>query len=306
MATAELDAATQAEILRDAYRDCHAVARSAARNFYYAFLILPKRQRLAMCALYTYLRRTDDIGDGDGSVDRRREALVDWRIKLSEALDGAEPEERWWLALADTVKRFGIPSDHLQQVIDGVESDLVVSRYETFDELYRYCYRVASVVGLSCIRIWEATDPRAELPAEHCGIAFQLTNIIRDIVEDRERGRIYLPGEDLRRFDLEEDQLLDPAARSKVVELIRFQIDRAQRYYDRGEALQEFLPPSGRAVFRVLVDIYRGLLRKIERHPEAVLDRRVRLHPAKKIAALASAWPKRYFAWPAVARSRPV
>lgn len=290
--------------LQAAYRDCHAIARKAARNFYYAFLILPKHQRLAMCALYTFMRFTDDIGDGTMSVERRRESLADWRTQLAAALEGVPLPERWWFALADTAKRFAIPPELLCEVIDGVESDLTVSRYESFDDLYRYCYRVASAVGLSCIRVWGATDPRADLPAEHCGIAFQLTNIIRDIVEDHERGRVYLPADELDRFGLTAETLLDAGCRKEAVELVRFQIERAHHYYDRAEILHDDLPASGKAVFRVLVDIYRGLLRKIERRPAAVFEKRVRLHSMTKVAALASAWPRRYLSLPVSHRDR--
>lgn len=302
-----------ADALEAAYADCQAIARSTARNFYYAFLILPKPQRQAMCALYAFMRQIDDIGDGDAwapdddgargtetpaSSPDRKQRLDDWRKQLDDTLAGREPAQRWWLALADSVERFAIEPAYLHDAIDGVASDLGSVRFQTFDELYRYCFRVASAVGLACVRIWGARDPRADVPAEHCGIAFQLTNIIRDVAEDRARGRIYLPIDDLDRFGIDADHLFDPATRQQFIAMLRFQIARAHGYYDRAAALRDYLPPSGRAAFRGLVDIYRGLLRKIERRPEAVFDSRVALHPMRKMAFLAGAWPERFFSLP--------
>jgi phytoene synthase len=294
MASAAIAAHAPDFALLDAYRDCQLVARRSAKNFYYSFLVLSADQRRAMCALYTFLRRLDDLGDSDEPVDDRRRALADWRLKLSAILGGAlvDPNDRWWLALADTVERYGIPHGLLHAALDGVESDLDVTDYARFADLYRYCYRVASAVGLCCIRIWGAADRRADQFAEWCGIAFQLTNIIRDIAEDHARGRIYLPGEDLARFGVTRDDLVVPSP--AVLELLHFEIARANDYYRRAAPLIHFLPPDGRAILSAMVRIYGGLLRRIERDPLAVLRRRVALSAMEKLAITLRALPHRF------------
>ncbi|MFO0945407.1 MAG: squalene/phytoene synthase family protein [Planctomycetota bacterium] len=179
-----------------AYRQCSEIARKQARNFYYSFLVLPRSQRRAMCALYAFMRLTDDLGDNDAPRDARREWLAHWRQTLDRVLNGEETDGLWWPALADTVNTHRIPREFLHAVIDGVESDLDVCRYQTFTDLYQYCYQVASVVGLSCVRIWGTTRRRDsrqivryrvsvdERPSGHRG---RLS-----------RGRIYLPADDQR------------------------------------------------------------------------------------------------------------
>ncbi|HEY2895309.1 MAG TPA: phytoene/squalene synthase family protein, partial [Pirellulales bacterium] len=181
------------------YAHCRRIARRSASSFYYSFLLLPKPKRQAMCALYAFLRRTDDLGDSAAPAAERRGALVDWRHALVECQAGiyADPILP---ALAHTVRTFSIPLEYLHAVIDGIETDLEPVAYESFDQLEEYCYRVASVVGLACLRIWGSIHPSAERPARQCGIAFQLTNILRDLGEDAARGRVYLPREDMDRF----------------------------------------------------------------------------------------------------------
>lgn len=278
------------------YADCERIARKTAKNFYYAFLVLPKQERLSMCALYSFMRKTDDLGDNDLPIEERRRHLAQWREKLNQTLAGEHPPISWQHALADTCRRYSIPPALLHATIDGVESDLDRSRYETFDELYRYCYHVASVVGMASIRIWGVTNPEADRPAEWCGIAFQLTNILRDVVEDYQNGRIYLPLEDLRRFGVAEEELAGPLPSPAFEELMRFEIARAHEHYDRGMALLHELPAPGRAVFQVMVDLYRGLLRKIERRPAAVLKGRVALSYSHKMAMVLKALPTRFLA----------
>ena len=186
------------------YEYCRCVARSRAKNFYYSFLLLTRQQRKAMCAIYAFMRRCDDLSDEPGAS---RQALEQWRGELVQSLDGRMAEHPLWPAFCHTVRRFGIPSEYFHEMIDGVVGDLEPRRFQTFAELYRYCYQVASVVGLTCIHIF-GFDTKTALPlAEKCGVAFQLTNILRDIREDLERGRIYLPGEDLERFQVTEADL---------------------------------------------------------------------------------------------------
>lgn len=284
--------------LAAAYADCHRLARATAKNFYYSFLLLPRPQRLAMCALYAFMRKTDDLGDDEGpSPEERRVALVDWRQTLDAVV--ADPDAApaaWWLALRDTLQTYQIPTDLLHAVIDGVESDLEVTHYTTADDLYHYCYNVASAVGLACIRIWGCHDPAALEPAEHCGQAFQLTNILRDIAEDKSRQRLYLAQEDLERFGVAEEDLVSGSANlPAVLELLRFYIAKANHYYHSARRLEALLPMPGRAVWLAMMDIYGGLLHKIERDPLAVLHRRVSLSAFAKLAILAGHWPKTLF-----------
>ena len=181
--------------IEQSYQYCLQVARSRAKNFYYSFVLLSAQQRKAMCAIYAFMRYCDDLSDEPGAS---RTAVDHWRADMEEALQGRFADHPLWPAFHHAVRRFGIPHEYFRQMIDGISSDLEPRRLETFDELYKYCYQVASVVGLTIIHIF-GFDTRSALPlAEKCGVAFQLTNILRDIREDAERGRIYLPAEDLR------------------------------------------------------------------------------------------------------------
>ncbi|QDU63731.1 All-trans-phytoene synthase [Planctomycetes bacterium Pan216] len=273
--------------LAASYADCQRLAKRSARNFYYSFLVLPKPQRLSMCALYAFLRKTDDLGDSEESVESKRAKLQHWRFQFDKAMAGEIPEICWWRAFVDTVQKYQIPRAYFDHVIDGVMDDLVKTRYASFGELYQYCYKVASVVGLSCLRIWGATDEEAALPAEWCGIAFQLTNVLRDVVEDKQRDRVYLPQDELIRFGVAEEELEGPRASEAFVEMMRFQVARAEDYYARSEVLFDHLPGDAHAVLRVMRDVYHGLLGKIARDPSQVLSRRVSLSPARKIAIVA-------------------
>lgn len=282
------------DVLPAAYEQCRKIARRTAGNFYYSFLVLPRTQRLAMCALYTFFRFTDDLGDEPAPLKDRRDALVAWRAMLDRALQGRMGAEGWWFALADTVRKFEIPGRLLHDVIDGVSADLDTTRYASFTELYHYCFRVASAVGLACIRIWGVQDPRAELPAEWCGLAFQLTNILRDIAEDFRRGRVYIPSDELARFGVTDSDLARGQINTQLEALIRFQAERAHDYYRRAATLSSFLPPAGRAVFRIMTDTYRGLLLRIQHRPAIVFERRVSLSAAQKALIVLRALPSRF------------
>lgn len=290
---------TREEVLQHSYRHCQQIAKRTGRNFYYSFLVLPARQRQAMCALYTFMRKTDDLGDADLPPEQRRVLLQQWRNDLRDALANDPMElaqtEPMWPAFADTVNRYGIDPEHLYAVLDGCEADLDVIRYQTFDELQKYCYQVASAVGLSCIRIWGVKDRAADLPAEKCGLAFQLTNIVRDVAEDYQRGRIYLPQEDLKRFSVTEEDLLQRPVADNVVSLLRFELNRAEGFYREAEELFNYLPPAGQAVQRAMINIYHGLHRQITKDPAAVFQRRVSLSATRKLALAASALPLRFF-----------
>jgi phytoene synthase len=279
--------------LGGSYAYCERLARREARNFYPAFRLLPTDQRRALCALYAFLRIADDLADGTGSLDSRREPLARWREQFHDALAG-HYRHPLHPALRDTLARFSVPPAYLEAVLDGVAMDLDTQRYATFDDLYSYCYRVASAVGLACIHVWGFTDPRALVHAEAAGIAFQLTNILRDLSEDAARDRIYLPAEDLTRFGYDADRLRRGVRDDAFHALMRFEVERARDYYARAAPLAELLRPAGRAVFLVLSRTYAGLLDAIVRRDYDVFSRRVRLGRLHKLWLAASALPVRW------------
>ncbi|HVK13923.1 MAG TPA: squalene/phytoene synthase family protein [Gemmataceae bacterium] len=273
------------------YRHCQLLTRRAAANFYPAFLILPRLQQRAMMALYAYARLTDDLADEPGDVEVKARELRHWRARLSAALAGG-PSDPIHPALADAVWRFRIPPQFLFDVIDGVETDLRPTSFDSFDDLVGYCYRVAGAVGLACIHIWGFQGPTAESDAEAAGIAFQLTNILRDLAEDRANGRVYLPADELRRFGC--DPTAWRADCPRFAELMRFQVARARSYFARGRRLNDALPPAGRAVFGALLGIYEGILNEIEARRFDVFAERVRLRRRQKAALMLRALPVRW------------
>ncbi|HVS34420.1 MAG TPA: squalene synthase HpnC, partial [Gemmataceae bacterium] len=212
--------------LARSYAYCERLARREAGNFYHAFRLLPAGQRRAMSALYSFLRVADDLADGPGTPQDKRGLLEDWRRRLNEAVRGVYSHPLY-PALHHAVRRFSVPPQYLHAVLDGVEMDLAVSRYETFADLYPYCHRVASAVGLACIHIWGYRDERAKTYAEAAGLALQLTNILRDLAEDAGRDRIYLPREDLKRFGYGEDDLKAGVRDDRLRALMRFEAERA-------------------------------------------------------------------------------
>lgn len=271
------------------YAHCRTLARRAATNFYLSFFTLPRAKRQAMYALYAFLRRTDDLGDNPGPLESRRAALVRWRLSLERSLAG-EFDSLLHPALADTVARYEIPPEYLFAAIDGVEMDLAGGQYETFDDLCRYCHKVASVVGLACIHIWGFRGPEALEPARKCGIAFQLTNILRDLKEDAANGRVYLPQQDLRRFNYSIDDLRQGVRDVRFTSLMQFEIERTESLYREGAELPRWLEPDGRKVFTAMVGIYRGLLDEIKRRDGDVFSCRVRLSTWRKLRIAGNAW----------------
>jgi phytoene synthase len=281
--------------LADSYRYCEAVARREAANFYPAFRVLPRSQRLAMCALYTFLRIADDCGDDDAPLDRKTQKLEAWRQGLHAAVGGrfTHPSHP---ALTDTVREYAIPVQYLDDVVDGVAMDLGPVRYETWEQLRVYCYRVASAVGLACIHIWGFTDANARFHAEQAGYAFQLTNILRDLKEDAERGRIYLPAGDMRRFAYGPDDLHAGIRNQAFRDLMHFEIARAREFYDAGLKLAPFLAAPGRAVFLMMARTYRQLLHEIEARDYDVFSGRVRVSAWQKLRFALGVLPVR-FGW---------
>jgi phytoene synthase len=269
------------------YEYCRRVARRRAKNFYYSFVLLSRPQRNAMCAIYAFMRYCDDLSDEPGAT---RAAIDRWRAEMEEALAGRFSSHPVWPAFYHTVRRFGIPPQYFREMIDGVLSDLEPRRFETFEQLYRYCYQVASVVGLTIIHIF-GFDTRSALPlAEKCGVAFQLTNILRDIREDAERGRIYLPAEDLRRFGVSEDDLCAGRRGEPFLRLMAFESERARAYYNDSRPLLDLIHPRSRASLWALIAIYSRLLERIEQGNFDVFRHRVRL----------PLWEKSWIVWRAL------
>lgn len=272
---------------------CERLARRAAANFYHAFRLLPPQERRAMCALYAFMRVADDAADEPGPTSAKREALEAWRCQLGDALAG-NYRHPLHPALHATLLRYDIPRTHLDDVLDGVGMDLDTDRYATFSNLYPYCYRVASAVGLACVRVWGARGEDAVPFAEAAGIAFQLTNILRDLAEDAALGRVYIPQEDLQRFDYGEEDLLAGRRDDRFRELMRFEAARAYSYYEAAEPLTGLLAAPGRAVFLVMMRTYRGLLDEIVRRDFDVFSGRVRLSNLHKLWLAARALPVRW------------
>ncbi len=282
-----------------AYAACETIARREAKNFYYAFRALPKPKRAAVCAVYAFMRHADDLADDEQLP--REERLIQSQCWLGEwhaAAAGEPTDNHVFIALRDTQQRFGISTELLDQLVQGTMLDLTapttgteIATYPTFEDLYRYCYLVASVVGLVCIRIFGYTDSRAEALAEQTGIAFQLTNILRDVREDTERGRVYLPLEDLKQFHLTLDQFTTRRADQPVTlderGLMAMEAGRAREYYRAADSLVPLISPDSRAALWVLVTIYRRLLQRIENAHYEVFARRVSVPTGEKLWILA-------------------
>jgi phytoene synthase len=266
------------------------LARRSGSNFYYAFLFLPRRKREAMYALYAFCRTVDDAVDqGGGSPGDQRRVLAEWRAELRRAYLG-RPTQPIAVRLAEVIRDFPIPREHLEAILDGVEMDIDKRRYATFEELYEYCYRVAAAVGLASIEIFGYSDLRARDYAVNLGIALQVTNILRDLRTDAERGRIYLPLDELRRFGYSEDDLLRGRYTQAYFELMRFQADRTHAYY---RAARAALPRADRrrlAAAEIMGVIYRALLRAIEARRFRVFERRIRLSTPRRLALAAGVY----------------
>jgi phytoene synthase len=281
-----------------AYSVCRSIARAAAKNFYYGFMVLPRRKRNALSAVYAFMRRCDDIAD-DGTLSPydRQVKLAEWLDKAHRALAAHPTDDPVLLALADTQRIYQIPIGLLDQLAFGTAADLdhpqpepggpLVARYQTFEELRQYCYGVASVVGLVCIKIFGYRDPAAEPLAERCGLAFQLTNIVRDVKEDVAMGRIYFPQEDLTHCGLSAADLASPNIDlARVRPLLVLEADRAREHYQAAEGLIPMVNEDSQPGLWVLISIYRRLLQKITANQYDVFTERVRLTVPEKLTVL--------------------
>ncbi|MBI3207842.1 MAG: phytoene/squalene synthase family protein [Candidatus Solibacter usitatus] len=273
------------------YAWCADVARRRAKNFYPSFLLLDARRRRSMCAVYAFMRVCDDLSDEPG--EKTMEVFEDWRVQMQSALQGGGLDSHpVWPALHDTVTRYKIPHEYLHQMIDGVAYDIAFRRMNTFEELYAYCYRVASVVGLTVVHILGFRSPDALPLAEKCGVAFQLTNILRDVSEDFGNGRLYLPAEDLTRFSVAESDLAGQRVSEPLRNLLQFEAARAKQYYRDAMPLLDLVEPSGRAMLRAIIEIYSRLLLLIESENYEVLGRRLSVSKPRKLWILAKSYLK--------------
>lgn len=279
----------QTDELYDSYRYCREVARKRARNFYYSFIVLPREKRDAMCAVYAFMRYCDDIADDPDIHLNRREMLERWRRSLDCAEEGDYSDSLILPAFHDAVRRFGIPLEYFRQLIDGAMMDLSIDRYSTFDELYGYCYKVASVVGLVCIHIFGFDSPDAKTYAEYCGIAFQLTNILRDVKEDAASGRVYIPEEDLRAFQYSADELRSGVRDERFHRLMRFEVARARGYYSAALPLVSMVHGSGRPGLCAMIEIYFSILEAIEKRQYDVFQKSISVPKRRKVAIAARA-----------------
>lgn len=260
------------------------LTRRSGSNFYYAFLVLPRRKREAMYALYAFCRTVDDVVDQSGaSPGEQRRALAEWRSELQRVYRG-RPTHPIGVRLAEVVRGYPIRQEHLEAILEGVEMDIDKRRYQSFEELYEYCLRVAAAVGLASIEIFGYTDLRARDYALNLGVALQLTNIMRDLKTDAERGRIYLPLDELRRFGYPEEDLLRGRYTQAYLELMRFQADRTHAYYRAARAALPRVDRRRLVAAEIMGVIYHALLRTIEARRFRVFDRRIRLSAARKLA----------------------
>lgn len=296
-------------LLDDCYDHCIRLTKRTAGNFYYSFCGLPAPQFRAMCALYAFMRVTDDLGDNATRIPAQRLAdLEDWKQALAAVLrtgwsmaemtDWSESARTVLPAISDVIERFAIPNEHLFAVVRGVRSDLEFEftnlksptmRFQTFDQLAGYCYLVAGAVGLCCIHIWGFHGSEAVSRAIDCGTAFQLTNILRDVGEDATSGRVYLPAEDMQRFDVTVEDLIAQRCDDRFRALMAFEAERAKSYYASAEQLLSCLEPHGRPIMKAMLQLYGGLLSEIERRHFDVFRQHVSIPRWRKLWIAADA-----------------
>ncbi|MGZ4816699.1 MAG: phytoene/squalene synthase family protein [Terriglobales bacterium] len=291
--------------LRAAYAVCRSITRASAKNFYYGFLVLPSRKRDALCAVYAFMRHADDISDTPGVAESEKRMKLEALMDSFHDVDAGKPtDDPVLLALSHARQRYKIPVHLLEKLVYGTMMDVEfappdaapgepVVIYRTFEELYQYCYHVASVVGLVCIKIFGYQDPQAEKLAERCGVAFQLTNIIRDVKEDAAMGRIYLPAEELSQYGVSAAEIAVGTDMECIKPLLRLQADRARDFYKSGRELINYIDDDSRAALWTLVEIYSRLLEKIAKLDYNVFGEKVRLTTGEKLKVLTKGFGRR-------------
>jgi phytoene synthase len=283
--------------VNEAYEECRLITKREAKNFFYAFITLPPQKRRAIYAAYAFCRHCDDAVDMDMAQDEKLRALDSLKGSLTASYQ-ARPQGTVFTALAHAAETYQIPQQHFQDVINGVEMDLVKDRYQTFEELRLYCYRVASAVGLICLEIFGYKDPKAREYAVDLGLAMQLTNILRDVEEDMARDRIYIPQEDLERFGYSEEELRQGVVNDTQRNLMEFQVQRARGYFKTGIKLMPYLPPRSRACPAVLAQLYSHILDRIEARDYNIFNGRISLSGREKLLVTATTWLKSFLPHP--------
>ena len=271
--------------LLGAVAECERIVRERARNFWYGLRLTPEPKRSAMYVIYAWMRAADDLADADGfAAEERVRRIAAFRAATDAALAGRPVDgSATWRGLAWVARAHELAPRDFHDMLDGQLADVGPAAYETWDDLRGFCYRVASTVGLVCIRVWGYDDPGAQAHAVDRGIAFQLTNILRDFREDHGLGRTYLPAQDFRRFDLTPARLLAWQEPGQCAEFVRAQCDRAEQLYARSEPLDRMIAPDCLPTLWAMTGIYRGLLGRIRANPRAVVgERRVRLPAWRK------------------------
>ncbi len=272
-----------------AYQVCQQITKREAKNFYYGFISLPEPKRRAIHAAYAFSRQCDDAVDSQGLHTEKLLALEEASIRLHQCYAG-NPTDPVMLALHDAVTRYHIPSTYFEALLEGMAMDIETTRYRTFEELRAYCYRAASVIGLICLEIFGYRQPQAKTFAIDLGIAMQLTNILRDLKEDAERGRIYLPQQELRDFGVSEEDILTGHLTGQFRALMRYQVRRARKYFASGIRLLPLLPPRSRMCTAVLQGIYAAILERIEDADYDVFKKRISLSTLEKTQLTVSLW----------------
>jgi phytoene synthase len=294
MPTATSSILNHSAAVKDSYRYCRKLAKNRAKNFYYAFRLLDSAQRDGMCAIYAFMRHCDDLSDDPESdeISLIQQSIALWRMDLDNSLKGRMGDSPIWPAFVDTVQRYSIPHRFFHEMIDGIMSDIEPREIETWEELYRYCYQVASVVGMTIIHIFGFESVRALLLAEKCGVAFQLTNILRDVREDADMGRVYLPREDLRRFGVNAEQLRLGMENDRFRSLMKFEASRAWACYEESEPLSDLIEKKSRRSLWALREVYTRLLSRIEKSNYAVLNNRISVSKFTKMMLMWRAFLK--------------
>ena len=271
---------------------CTTMTKNSGSNFYYSFLFLPKLRRQAMYTIYAFCKAVDSAVDEPPPGSNPEDELRRWRAEL-DAVYGGTPTWPIMVSLAQHVKQLSIPKAYFTELIKGVEMDLTTPRYQTFDDLSVYCYRVASVVGLICLHVFGPTSPHAQDYAVDLGMAFQLTNILRDLGTDAEQGRVYLPLEDLARFGYREEDLLQGKDSPQLQALLRFEAARAHEFYKKAQAALNSLPSGDQralTVAEIMRAVYSRILTRLERPNHQVFGPRVRLSTSHRLALAAGVW----------------